>query len=111
MNQASHHNERAFRALLATSGESVVFRHRPVAAMVDRGLDARAVATGQIAFTELDQSRVEILRCAVGEIPLAGEWFVDGDERHHRIQTVRTTDITYRCDCLVANTEPQTAPL
>lgn len=91
--------------LVRVDYETLTFRGLEVLAIVDRGMDARGVANGLVDFTERDMTRIEVLRSAVDEIPRVGESFTDEDGRLHRIELVRRTDNTYRCDCV-----PSTAP-
>lgn len=97
----------AFSELLATSGESLILWNgnrvlATVTASVNRNLDARALDKGQVDFSERDKTHVELLRCKIERAPEVGQYFKDCQGEYHRIQVVRKTDITYRCDCEVA---------
>lgn len=91
-----------FNSLLARDGEELTFRGETLVALVDRGQPAKPSDRGHINFLDSDQSRIEFLKSAISTGPKAGEDLKDEFDLHHRIQTVRQTDITYRCEC---NTE------
>lgn len=93
-----------FNELLARDGETLTFREAELVAIIDRGQPPKPSDRGHINFLDSDQSRIEFLKSAVASGPKPGEDIVDEFNLHHRIQTVRQTDITYRCEC---NTEDE----
>lgn len=96
--------EQAFKELLDTKGETVTLLNgstevAEVDVVINRGLDAQALDAGQIDFSERNMTHVEVLRSALDVVPKVGWHFLDDDGFMHRIQTVRRTTLTYRCEC------------
>lgn len=88
--------------MLDEDSETLEYRGGTIFAVVNRGLDAKALDAGQIDFSDRNKSHVELLQSAVSSAPRVGEHFIDGDGEFHRIQVLRRTDISYKCDCEVA---------
>ncbi len=86
-----------FNYLLGHSGESMTFRAAPLEATVDRAAEDRQSRNSD--FLPRDMSWVEFKKSSVQLRPSAGEYFLDAFGQSHRIELVRTTDITYRCHC------------
>lgn len=96
----------AFRASLDVSGKrlELVAGEQSVAtvcALVNQGLDAVRLNKGDVDFGERNKTHVEFLRCDIAEDPKVGQHWKDDDGDYHRIQVLRKTDITWRCDCEV----------
>lgn len=88
--------------MIDEDSETLEYRGGTITAIVNRGLDAKALDAGQIRFDEANKSHVEFLKTSVSSAPRVGEHFEDSDGEFHRIQVVRHSDNTYRCDCEVA---------
>jgi len=95
----------ALEELLEEDGETLTFRSDSLTAIVDRNLEASPTRKGQVEFTERPLTRIELLRSDVTSAPEAGEVFEDAAGEFHRVETVRSTDLTYRCDCLLSSPE------
>lgn len=93
-----------FAALLSADGELLTFRGGNLVGLVDRGLGSEPRDVGEVKLSADNQARIEFMKSALAGLsdtsaPRKGETITDADGAHHRIQSMRTTDITYRCDC------------
>lgn len=107
MNPALEDSKIAFRELLATSGEKVDLWNgnstiATVRAVIDRGMSASPLDRGDIQFDDRNITRIEFLRCDMNNAPKVGQSFKDCSSDFHRIQVVRKTELTWRCDCEVS---------
>jgi hypothetical protein len=98
---------RGFSENLEVAGECLLLHRsranteQSVDALVNRGLNAAELDQWQIDFDSRDATIVEFMRTETTPRPLAGDYFVDDCLDVHRIQIVKTTDISYRCMCRV----------
>jgi len=91
-----------FGALIAFSGEPLVFRSVEVSGLVDRSPD-RQLRQEQISFDPDRASVVEIFTAAVSPIPRVGESFEDENGLFHRIRIVKPIEgFKLRCICEVS---------
>lgn len=102
--EAQELRREGFEANLEASGEPLKLMNggvlvKKVDALVNRGLDTAGVQQGQVAFTELSMSHIEVLQDEFDAIPDTGWSFKDDQNMFHRIRTVRRTDNTYIFEC------------
>lgn len=103
MSLAAEDRLAAFQELLDASGETVVLKDGDrivgsYCAIVNRGLDARAIDKGALDFGPRDKTHIEFEKCKTPTLKI-GWHFEDEDGDLHRIQVIRKTDNTWKTDC------------
>jgi len=102
----------AFRENLTVDGEELILLNglttvATVTGLVDRGFAKTKLAPHQVDYTERNSSVIEVLRVDLesveDQIKIGLTW-KDGDDHHHRIESVRRTDVVFRFEC---ETDPE----